>query len=230
MLGCLVSCHTARQACTFKIPPVNLTIVRQELSSCVDKIDCLHLQEWLCAHADHDSLSASALAVLQNEKLNVHELLAIALLANEGLILFRPNKAERSTPTTEYELIFKHVKAMRHLPAASAPAALDAENSNKQKTVTACTSSVPARDELACAEVACADVHTDLHTDVHTDAHTSKRAQSQGKGFSGASPSIDLSDLADSLDLPEWLHSIEHDNTCTNNAFADECESAVDNL
>lgn len=217
-------------SCTFKTPTACLTIVRQELLSCVDKIDCMHLQEWLCAHADHDSLPGSALAVLQKEKLNVHELLAIALLANEGLILFRPNKVDNSTETTDYELIFKHVKAMRHLPALPI--------NNKQKTVAACASpTLTEGDELVCDKLVRDELVRDelvLDESVRDEArcghkHTGQKAQAQSKNFSSASPSMDLSDLVDSLDLPEWLQSIEQNNTCTDNAFADECERPVDN-
>ena len=60
----------------------------QHQLDCV-KVNCEHLQAWIAEHADTSSLHPSTREVLKSKRLSVMELLSIAFLANEGLVLFK---------------------------------------------------------------------------------------------------------------------------------------------
>lgn len=90
------------------------------LKAQLDKLDCQHLQAWIVEHADASSLNHDTQTLMQQEQLSMVELLSIALLANEGLVLFKrvdtPHTDKKLTDKAmQYEAIFKHVEAIEHV-------------------------------------------------------------------------------------------------------------------
>ena len=90
------------------------------------KVNCEHLQAWIAEHADISSLNTNTRELLKSKRLSVVELLSIAFLANEGLVLFKRlenaneiDKQNTFTPSNKenfhYEAIFKHVAAVENI-------------------------------------------------------------------------------------------------------------------
>ena len=95
----------------------------QNQLDCV-KVNCEHLQAWIAEHADTSSLNPRTRELLKSTRLSVMELLSVAFLANEGLVLFKrlEDAGVEDTPfkpntnstkeNFQYEAIFKHIAAV----------------------------------------------------------------------------------------------------------------------
>lgn len=182
------------------------------------------------------------LALLQRDSLNVHELLAVALLANEGLVLFRPRGAvapvspaeaggciaprhidiHNSMPACEYELIFKHIKAMQHVPVR-APATLAA---GKESHAPACNAPACNAPECECDAPEC-----ECDAPAACDAPVCGGLAGAPGGGSATHPapgrrdtpsSAELCAFMDNLDIPDWLEST-HETSSETAARPDAC-------
>lgn len=108
--------------------------MRPHIHMQLEKLHCEHLQAWIAEHADTSALVPAVRESLLSDKLSVPELLAVAFLANEGLVLFKPTASSemlqcsagvdvKGEKKTEYEAVFKHVEAIEPIesPKSAAP-------------------------------------------------------------------------------------------------------------
>ena len=70
----------------------------------LDKIDVKKLQEFIIEHADVSQIDAESRQALLTRQLNLHELVLMSLVCNEGLLIFKP------TTNNNFEVMFTHLQ------------------------------------------------------------------------------------------------------------------------